>query len=204
VSEAQQTAETPSSFSVLLVDDDLDVLGANSRFLRVNGYSVIVANSAATGLERLQQQAVHAVVTDLRMPGMDGIEFVRQLRLLQPLTPVLFFSAYAEVPDVVEAMKLGAVDFLQKPVDPELLLKRLTEIQQPGIDALVLQREAFNFTDVDIPYRQRVLAYEKYLIETFLLKYGGKVALVLEALKINRRTLNEKMSRLGINRKDLT
>ena len=185
----------------LLVDDDHDVLGANARYLRLNDYQVVVADSAEVALDRLKKEKIDVVVTDLRMPGMDGIAFAREARLIKPLLPVLFFSGYASVPDVVEAMKLGAVDFLEKPVDPENLLAKLSEVQATHRDAVALQRDAFDIADTAIPFKQRVLAYEKYLIESCFLQHDGRVACVLEALKINRRTLNEKMTRLGIQRK---
>jgi len=188
------------SLRVLLVDDDLDFLAANSRFLRLNGYTVDVANNADAGLQRLEQEPIEVVLTDLRMPDKDGLQFAREARMRQPLTPILFFSGFARVPDVVEAMKLGAVDFLEKPVEPDELLRRLVEVRDLYRGAVALQRVAFDFSDSEAPFKQRVLAYEKYLIEAAFRQYNGRVADVLMALKLNRRTLNEKMSRLGIVR----
>lgn len=185
---------------VLLVDDDLDFLAANTRFLRLNNYTVEVANNADAGLDRLEQESVDVILTDLRMPDKDGIEFAREARTRQPLTPILFFSGFARVPDVVEAMKLGAVDFLEKPVDPDELLRRLADVRDRYRGTVALQRVAFDFSDSNAPFKQRVLAYEKYLIEAAFLQHKGSVADVLESLKLNRRTLNEKMSRLGIVR----
>lgn len=193
--------EEISAPCLLLIDDDHDVLGANARYLRLNNYQVIVADCAEAALERLKEQVIDVAVTDLRMPGMDGISFARKARLLKPLLPIVFFSGYASVADVVEAMKLGAVDFLEKPVEPETLLAKLSEVHLTHRDAVALQRDAFDIADSSIPFRQRVLAYEKYLIELCFLQHDGRVACVLEALKINRRTLNEKMTRLGIQRK---
>ena len=80
----------------LLVDDDHDVLGANARYLRLNDYQVVVADSAEVALDRLKKEKIDVVVTDLRMPGMDGIAFAREARLIKPLLPVLFFSGVCE------------------------------------------------------------------------------------------------------------
>jgi len=190
--------ESASLGVVLILDDDIDVLAANARFLRVSGYTVILSNTASAALEQLQNSAVDAIVTDLRMPEMDGLEFAREARMRKPLVPLLFFSAFASVADVVTAMKLGAVDFLEKPVDPELLLERLHDVCGASQAGLTQPRIAFD--DSRSPFRQRVLAYEKYLIETSFQKHDGSVAAVLDELKINRRTLNEKMTRLGIKR----
>lgn len=185
---------------VLLVDDDIDVLGAQSRFLRLNDIDVIVAESAVTALQKLLQSEIDVIVTDLRMPNGSGIEFAQQARLSRPLVPIIFFSGYAEVRDVVSAMKLGAVEFLEKPVDPEELLETIDSLQQSQYGSLPDSRKAFDGIADEYPLRMRVLAYEKYLIERAIIHNNGHIGLVLEALQINRRTLNDKMSKLGINR----
>ncbi len=186
--------------SVLLIDDDIDVLAANARFLRINHYEAVVANNADTALEHVSNRNFDVVVTDLRMPGKDGIEFAREARKLRPLLPILFFSGFASVPDVVAAMKLGAVDFLEKPVDPEQLVSLLQDIVDTRFGKTVLSQNAFDPHDRTVDFRQRVLGFEKLLIESCLQKHQGKIGPVLDELKINRRTLNEKMNRLNISR----
>ena len=191
------------SFTVLLVDDDHDVLGANSRFLRLNDIDVVVAESAAAGLQRLIEHSIDVIVTDLRMPGCNGIEFAMDARESQPLIPIVFFSGFAEVRDVVNAMKLGAVEFLEKPVEPDELLDILESLHQSHYGSITHPRKAFEGIDDEYPLRMRVLAYEKYLIESCLIQHRGRIASVLEVLQINRRTLNDKMSKLGIRRDEL-
>ena len=185
---------------VLLVDDDHDVLGANARYLRVNDLSVIVADKASAALERLKAEPIDIIITDLRMPECDGIEFAREVRQITPLLPIIFFSGYASVPEIVEAMKLGAVDFLEKPVEPEQLLGKIKSVTTGFRSAIALQRQALDISDTTVSLRKRVRAYEKYVIESCLLQHNGRISCVLEALDINRRTLNEKMTRLGIVR----
>ncbi len=194
------TIETAPDFTVLVVDDDHDVLAANARFLRVSGIDTLVAETAESALQRLQQHTVDVVVTDLRMPGCDGLEFARQARLSRPLMPIVFFSGFATVPDVVKAMRLGAVDFLEKPIEPEELLLTLQGIRDRYDGAIAAQRIAFGVSDETASFKTRVLAYEKYIIETSLLKHEGRISDVIDALQINRRTLNDKMLRLGITR----
>lgn len=186
--------------TVLLVDDDHDVLAANSRFLRLNHLEVVIADRATRALEVLAETTVHLIITDLRMPDTDGLEFARKAREICPLLPILFFSGFAKTPDIVAAMRLGAVDFLEKPVDPSTLLEKIQEVVEPQNSAASLQRMAFNINDTRVPFRHRVLAYEKYLIESCLQQHDGKISAVLEALQINRRTLNDKMSKLGITK----
>jgi DNA-binding NtrC family response regulator len=193
------TTETVDS-RILLVDDDHDVLAAHARYLRVNGIDVVIADRASTALERLAAESIDVIVTDLRMPEVDGLAFARQAREIRPLVPMLFFSGFATVPDIVEAMKLGAVDFLEKPVEPGQLLSAIQQITHSFREAVALQRHALDISDNSASLKQRVLAYEKYVIESCLLQHEGRISCVLEALQINRRTLNEKMTRLGISR----
>ncbi len=191
---------TTEEFTVLVVDDDHDVLAANARFLRLNEINTIVANTASSALQKLKEHSVDIIVTDLKMPDCDGLEFTRAARSFRPLTPIVFFSGFATVPDVVQAMRLGAVDFLEKPIEPEKLLLTLRTIRDRYDGALSVQRIAFGVSDDNASFKVRVLAYEKYVIETSLLEHEGRVSDVIKALQINRRTLNDKMLRLGITR----
>ena len=191
---------TNDTFTALLVDDDHDVLAANARFLRLNGIETVVANTASSALQKLKECSIDVIVTDLKMPEYNGLEFTRAARSFRPLTPVIFFSGFATVPDVVQAMRLGAVDFLEKPIEPELLLLTLQSVRDRYDGAISAQRVAFGVSDENASFKVRVLAYEKYVIETSLLEHEGRVSNVIAALQINRRTLNDKMLRLGITR----
>ena len=196
-------SEEISPFTVLVVDDDHDVLAANARFLRLQGFEVAIADRAEAAIERLREREIDVVVTDLIMPDTDGLAFARQLRFLYPLTPIVFFSGHASVPDVVGAMRLGAVDFLEKPIDPDVLMETLVTLRDRYDRQQLIERAAFTADDElgqNISFRTRVLAYEKFIIESSLNEHEGSIAKVIDALKINRRTLNDKMLRLGIRR----
>lgn len=189
-----------SPFTILLVDDDLDVLGANARFLRLNKIEVLIAESAESAIAKLKVERIDVVVTDLRMPETNGLEFTAKARVIRPLVPVVFFSGFATVADVVAAMRLGAVDFLEKPVDPELLLSTLQALENRYDGSIDTRALHVDVSSNSAPFRYRVLAYEKLLIEESLMKHDGHVGKVIDTLKINRRTLNDKMRRLGITR----
>lgn len=189
-----------SLFTILLVDDDLDVLAANARFLRLHQINVVLSESGDSALTRLREDHIDAIVTDLRMPLSSGLEFAAQARVLRPLLPIIFFSGFATVADVVSAMRLGAVDFLEKPVEPMDLLATLQALQDRFAGNIGTRRLVADVGDDSVPFRDRVLAYEKLLIEHSLMKHDGHVGKVIEALQINRRTLNDKMRRLGITR----
>jgi DNA-binding NtrC family response regulator len=187
-------------FSILLVDDDHDVLAANARFLRLNQFDVLVSDSGQQALKRVKEEPVDAIVTDLKMPHTNGLEFAAAARLIKPLVPIVFFSAFAKVPDVVSAMRLGAVDFLEKPVDPEEILSTVQTLRDRYSGAFNPLELVPGIDEGDLPFRFRVLAYEKLLIEQSLAQHDGQIRDVLQALQINRRTLNDKMRRLGIDR----
>ncbi len=187
-------------FTLLLVDDDHDVLAANARFLRLQGIQVVLADNADTALQRLESVRVDAIVTDLCMPERSGLEFAAEARIRRPLVPIVFFSGLASVADVVAAMRLGAVDFLEKPVEPQDMLATVLTLRDRYDGVINNQRLSFDLADESVPFRYRVLAYEKLLIEQSLSTHDGQVGAVIEQLQINRRTLNDKMRRLGIVR----
>jgi len=111
-----------SSQCVLLVDDDEAVRTVLSAQLRQAGIDCIEAASAEEALDRLGSGAIDVMVTDLRMPGMDGMELLQRAVRLWSDVPVIMLTAFGTVPDAVEAMKLGATDFLLKPFERTAVL----------------------------------------------------------------------------------
>ena len=107
---------------VLVVDDDPAVGMVLGALLQQAGYRATSVPSGARALEVLGGEAIDAVITDLRMPGMDGMALLAHVVRALPDVPVLVISAHATVPDAVEAMKAGAADFVQKPFDREEIL----------------------------------------------------------------------------------
>jgi DNA-binding NtrC family response regulator len=101
---------------VLLCDDEEALCRAMARLLRSASYDVVTSDGPG-GIERLRHEAFDAVVTDLRMPGVDGFGILSAVRAKSPMTPVIVMSGSAEVTDAVRAMRAGARDFLVKPVE---------------------------------------------------------------------------------------
>lgn len=111
------------SNSVIVIDDDAAVLGSLDALLTTAGYDVYAFGSAADFLFRLDELPTACIVTDLRMPGMDGLALVNILKGDMELDwPVVVISGHAEVPQAVAAMQAGAFDFLVKPFAPQKLL----------------------------------------------------------------------------------
>ncbi len=110
---------------VLVVDDQPNMRATTALMLRQAGYEVEEAASGPEALEAASNRPVDVVITDLRMTPMSGLELVAQVRDLAPSTQVLVMTAYGSVESAVEAMRLGAADYLQKPFSEEELLVRV-------------------------------------------------------------------------------
>src|SRR5580765_7401387 len=102
------------SATVFLVDDDASFLRASSRLLRASGVTVATHNSAAEFLEGVQPETNGCLITDLMMPGMDGMALQEALRTAGSNLPILFLTGRGDIPTTVQAMRGGAEDFLTK------------------------------------------------------------------------------------------
>jgi len=107
---------------VLAVDDEPVVCESIRRVLSEEGYRVTTTTSAREGIDLLAREVIDLVLLDIKMPDLDGIEFLRRARALSPETEVVIVTGYATIDTAVEAIKLGAFDYLEKPVSPPQLI----------------------------------------------------------------------------------
>ena len=112
----------PDSAVVHVIDDDEAARQSLAFLLRANAIEVQTYESGTVFLEAAPRLKSGCVVTDVRMPGISGIELLRRLRELKIFLPVIVITGHGDVPLAVEAMKFGAADFLEKPFDDEILL----------------------------------------------------------------------------------
>jgi DNA-binding NtrC family response regulator len=110
---------------ILIVDDDQGTLASLSRAFALEGYTAITSSSAARALERLQEEPVDAILSDVVMPEMDGLEFLAKVKERAPEVPVILMSGQATVETAMKATRLGALDFVEKPVGLDRLLLTL-------------------------------------------------------------------------------
>jgi DNA-binding NtrC family response regulator len=110
---------TQPSGRILVVDDEKNIRLTLGQTLAMVGYTVETAVNGEDALNQLQSRPFDLMLLDLRMPGMDGIEVLRQVMERRPETRVVVVTAHGSVDTAVEAMKLGAVDFIQKPFAPQ-------------------------------------------------------------------------------------
>ena len=114
--------------SVLIVDDEIYIRMTLSFALEKLNFSVDTAASGTEALNKLAEKSYGLMLLDLRMPGIDGMEVLKRVPEIRPEVKVVIITAYGSVEAAVEAMKLGAVDFLQKPFDPEEVRKLVSSL----------------------------------------------------------------------------
>ncbi|MDX1393776.1 MAG: sigma-54 dependent transcriptional regulator [Gemmatimonadota bacterium] len=157
--------------SLLLVDDDARILTSLSQALVDDGTDVRTAASAEEALGRLGARPADVVLSDLKMPGMDGIELLKLVRERAPSTDVVIMTAHEDLPTVARAMREGAMDFLVKPLDLHALRRLLDRI----FDDRATRARARRALDDDRPgISERLVGRDPRLIDIF--KLVGKVA----------------------------
>ncbi len=116
------------SFRILVVDDEQDFLETLVNRLNKRGIDTTGVLSGEEALEEVKKRLFDAVILDIKMPGgMDGIEALREIKKIQPLSEVILLTGHASVETSIEGMKLGAFDYLLKPVKLEDLMVKLAE-----------------------------------------------------------------------------
>jgi heterodisulfide reductase subunit A len=115
-------------FRILVVDDELVVRDSLKEWLVDEGFSVDMAESGEQALQKLEAEAFHLMLTDIKMPGMDGVELLQLAKERYPDLTVVMMTAYATVETAVEAMKIGALDYLMKPFDPQKMIPMVVGI----------------------------------------------------------------------------
>jgi DNA-binding response OmpR family regulator len=116
--------------SVLIVDDEIYIRMTLSFALEKLNFSVDTAASGTEALKKLAERSYAVMLLDLRIPGVDGMEVLKRVPEIRPEVKVVIITAYGSVEAAVEAMKLGAVDFLQKPFDPEEVRELVSSLME--------------------------------------------------------------------------
>ena len=123
---------------IAVVDDDEAVLDSLRLLLEAEGFAVATFNGARAFLHHYPKRSCACVVTDVRMPDMDGLELIEALRSHGPLPPIIVVTGHGDVPMAVRAMKLGARDFLEKPFDPDRLIASVADaLREPAHKAVI-------------------------------------------------------------------
>ena len=162
---------------ILIVDDERNVRLNFRTTLEAEGYEVFEVGSGEEAVQLLAGHSFALAILDIRMPGMNGLELLAKMRESGIRVPAMIVTAYSDVPNAVKAMKLGAIDFLAKPVTPEQLRTILNE---------VIERHAFPA----VPDRKSGTGTLKYKVEPNIHLLAAKRA-------INNREFDEARSHLA-------
>jgi len=129
---------------VAIIDDEADMRQSISQWLALSGFDTETYASAEEALRRIGADYPGIVVSDVRMPGIDGMALLRRLLGVDPALPVILVTGHGDVPMAVEAMRVGAFDFLEKPFNPDRmteLAKRATTLRRQSLESRALRRE---------------------------------------------------------------
>lgn len=169
--------------TLLLVDDDVVYRRRLAQSFRARGIDVVEAADAGDAVAAFERRPTHLAVLDVRMPGESGIELLRSLRSRAPTLRVVILTGWGSIPSAVEAVRIGAVDYLTKPADADEILAALNgERVRPDLDAPSLDR-------VQWEHIQRVLHARE-----------GNISQTARALGIQRRSLQRKLGKLPLAR----
>jgi NADH-quinone oxidoreductase subunit E/NADP-reducing hydrogenase subunit HndA len=133
--------------NVLIVDDEQVVLRSCERILTAEGYFVQTAPSARNALELLNENPYDLLITDIRMPEMDGIEFARQVRAKNPDLDIIVITGYPTQENIREALSLRIVDYLTKPISPAVLVESVKKAVDISQKHAAPDQEAEDYTD---------------------------------------------------------
>lgn len=171
------------SSTVCIVDDDRAVLAALTSLLTAEGYAVRAHESARTFLDVIQQDECGCLVTDVRMPGMSGLDLLAEMKERRVSMPVIVITAHGNVPLAIAAMKRGAMDFLEKPFDGDALLDSIRAVLTPEESRAVRDAETQMIKE-----RFATLSKREKDVLTGLLD-GQSNKIIAHALGISARTV---------------
>jgi DNA-binding NtrC family response regulator len=117
-----------AQFSLILVDDEPAMLGSLKRVFRKAPYKIHTAENGLVAMDLMREFKIDAALVDLKMPGMGGLELLEQIRKQWPWIQVVILTGFGGVKEAVEAIQMGAVDFLQKPFEAETIEARMNQI----------------------------------------------------------------------------
>jgi len=157
---------SPDLGSVLIVDDEFSMRDSLVHWFEKDGYRTGSAQDGHEALQRLDEHDWDAVLLDIKMPGMDGLELQRRIREVDPELPIIMITAFASVDSAVQALKEGAFDYVTKPIDPD----ELSHLVRRAVEKRRLQRE-------NIQLRRKV---DQLATPTTIVGASGPMSKVLE------------------------
>lgn len=174
--------DTPSVSNIMVVDDDITFCRVLSTAFSRRGFRVCTVHDTADTITVAEKHLPDAVVLDLRMPGISGLELITPLRNIIPDIRILVLTGYASIATAIEAIKLGAVYYLTKPADADEIIARLNE--HNGNPAAPVKNDLLS---------ARRLEWEH--ISKVLMTCNGNISAAARCLGIHRRSLQRKLNK---------
>ena len=115
------------AMKLMLVDDEERFLSTTQKLLTKKGFDVVTATSGTEALETLKHKHIHVVILDVKMPGMDGNQTLKEIKANFPMVEVIMLTGHATVESAIDGLKSGATDYLMKPADIDELIEKATE-----------------------------------------------------------------------------
>ena len=140
-----------NAMKIAIVDDEKDMRQSISQWLALSGFETETFSNAEDALKALGADYPGVVVSDIKMPGIDGMQFLKRLMSIDSALPVIMITGHGDVPMAVEAMRVGAYDFLEKPFNPDKmteLAKKATTTRRMTLDSRALRRELSDGTTI--------------------------------------------------------
>lgn len=177
---------TESEKSLLLVDDDVTFRSRFARAFTSRGYVVREAGSADEAIRLAREESPELAVVDLKMEGASGLDVVKRLHAIDPTTRIVILTGYGSIATAVDAVRLGAVDYLQKPADVDQVI-------------LALERgdDSSSSNAAQVPSLARV---EWEHIQRVVSDCGGNLSAAAKLLGIHRRSLQRKLAKYPVSR----
>jgi len=171
---------------ILVVDDDATFRGRLTKALSARGYQTFEAGNVEAGLAMARAQQPGRVIVDLRMPGRSGLELIAELARMDPDVQIVVLTGYGSIATAVEAVRLGAIDYLSKPLDTEQILAAFEkDVDAQSSSGASMSEAPPSLARVEYEHIQRILA-----------DCGGNISEAARRLGIHRRSLQRKLGKL--------
>ncbi len=172
---------------VLVIDDEQIILDSVKKILSAEDFQIDPAISSRDGLERAMSRDYDLVLTDIRMPEIGGMRILRDIKRSKPALPVVIFTGYATVQSAVQAMKLGASDYIEKPFTPDMLVTTVKKVlrkaasEQPEKQELIHKDEVIRVLEraaVDSEFVAGLFYYGPEALQDYELTGPEKLAIL--------------------------
>ncbi|MGE8542263.1 response regulator transcription factor [Acinetobacter sp. ANC 3813] len=174
---------------ILIIEDDFMIAESTQTLLKYQGFEVIWVNNGIDGLKKIQQEKVDAVLLDLGLPMMDGMQVLKQIRQSHPILPVLIISARDQLQQRVDGLNQGADDYLIKPYEFDELLARLHALlRRSGKEQLQNSHSVLAYGDLVLDVEQHLAKFKGEYIDLSNREWAILIPLVTHPNKIFSKT----------------